>query len=238
MTALSEADGALIDHSKLREYKTDAAAERIDLKGLAVIDRAGLAVDRLAVDRGGRPILRDLSFHLEPGTAIAVTGSNGVGKSTLLRALVGLLPKAGGTVTLRLQGVPGLAELPEHTHYLGHGNGLKTALTASENVRFFADWGGGGKPDDALASVGLGHVGHLPVNILSAGQRRRVAIAGLLAARRPLWLLDEPATALDAASEGMLAGLLRAHLARSGMIVAAIHGPLGLPARALRLDAS
>ena len=240
MAALNEADRPLIDHSKLREYKSNAAAERADFKGLPVIGTPGLVVEGLAIDRGGRPILRDLSFHLLPGAAIMVTGSNGVGKSTLLRALAGLIPKTGGTVALRLgQDSAFPAELPEQTHYLGHGNGLKLALTASENVRFYADWGGdGGTPDEALAAVGLAHLGELPVHVLSAGQRRRVAIAGLLAARRPLWLLDEPATALDAASEAMLTGLMRAHLARSGLIVAAIHSPLDVPAHELRLGAS
>ena len=207
---------------------------------MAVTRDAGLFVDGLAVDRGGRAVLRDLTFHLPPGGAIMVTGSNGAGKSTLLRALAGLIPRRAGTVTLRRDRGQGRGEIAEDTHYLGHANGLKLSLSAGENLRFYAAWGGGGgaTPEEALAAVGLGHLIDIPTNVLSAGQRRRVALARLLVASRSLWLLDEPATALDAASEDWLAGLLRAHLARGGLLMAAIHSPLDVSARELRLGAA
>ena len=217
-----------------------------------LIDDEGLSVVRLAVDRGGRPVLRDLSFHLPPGCAILVTGGNGAGKSTLLRALAGLIPRHDGEIALRLDATPSGAfsagetvkpafvDIPEQAHYLGHANGLKLSLTAGENLRFYAEWGGGhgASPADALDSVGLRHLADIPAGVLSAGQRRRVALARLLVAPRPLWLLDEPATALDAASEGWLARIIRAHLLKGGLALAAIHSPLDVPARELRLGAA
>jgi heme exporter protein A len=169
-----------------------------------------------------------------------VTGSNGAGKSTLLRAVAGLIPKAAGAVALRLEAAtPEPVDVAEHTHYLGHANGLKLALTAAENLRFAAAWSGTVDltPGESLAAVGLAHVAELPVGFLSAGQRRRVALARLLVARRPLWLLDEPAAALDSVSEALLAELIRAHLEGGGLALAAVHGSIDVPARTLRLGA-
>ncbi len=124
-----------------------------------------------------------------------------------------------------------------NTHYLGHADGLKRALTARDNLEFAADWAGGGalSPDAALERLGIGHVADLPVNFLSAGQRRRVALARLLVARRPLWLVDEPTTALDARAEVILGEAMRAHLDWGGLIVAATHAELAIPASTLRL---
>lgn len=194
-----------------------------------------LRVDNLCVDRGGRRVLSDLSFVLASGEALVVTGRNGVGKSTLLRALAGLLPHVGGKAALT--GVEN-GELPFHAHYLAHADGLKAALTVHENLDFWARYLArkednsddlrARSPDEALEAVGLGHVAAAPVAILSAGQKRRVALARLLVAFRPLWLLDEPLTALDAASRTRAAGLMRDHCANGGMIVAATHEPLGL----------
>lgn len=205
----------------------------------------GLTVKHLSVDRGGRPVLCDLSFHLAPGAALVVVGPNGSGKSTLLRAVAGLIPRTAGTVELTLESArsagsahPEPVDLSEHTHYLGHANGLKLGLTVSENLRFAADWSGtpGLSPRDALTKVGLAHVADFPVGFLSAGQRRRVSLARMLVARQPLWLLDEPAAALDAASEALLARLIRAHLEHGGLALAAIHGSLDVPALTLRLE--
>lgn len=197
----------------------------------------GLAVEGLSVARGGRTVIADVSFRLSAGQALELRGANGAGKSTLLRALAGLLPTEGGTV--RLDGGPAGAALGEQTHYLGHADGLKSALSAGQNLAFaaglFAAAGGGASA--ALAGLGLTHVIDLPVAYLSAGQRRRVALARLLVAPRPLWLLDEPTAALDAAAQASLAGLMTHHLATGGMIVAATHGPLGLGDTAtLRLE--
>ncbi len=197
--------------------------------------KLALSAENLACRRGGRLIFEALSFRLRNGEAIALTGRNGAGKSSLLAMLCGRLrPEAG---TIRLEGV-GEAPLAEAAHFIGHRDGLKTALTAAENLQFAQDMLGDQafSPSEALAAVGLAHVAALPVGYLSAGQRRRVALARLLVAARPLWLLDEPAAALDAGSQAMLLGLMQAHLEAGGAILAATHGPLGLDtARELRI---
>lgn len=186
-----------------------------------------LEADALTCRRGGRLIFADLSFRLRSGEAIALTGRNGAGKSSLLAMLCGQLrPEAG---TIRVEGAPDVAPV-ELSHVVGHRDGLKTALSAHENLAFAQALLGDAalSPAEALAKVGLPHVAALPVGYLSAGQRRRVALARLLVARRPFWLLDEPMSALDTAAQAMLSGLMREHLAQGGAILAATHGPLGL----------
>lgn len=195
-----------------------------------------LHAENLACRRGGRLIFEGLSFTLGQAEAIALTGRNGAGKSSLIAMLCGRLrPDAG---TIRIEGGDEDVQLAEISHLVGHRDGLKTALTARENLAFAQDVLGdaAATPEAALAAVGLPHVAELPVGYLSAGQRRRVALARLLVSRRPYWLLDEPLAALDAASQLMLAGLMRDHLAQGGAILAATHGPLGLDgARELRI---
>jgi heme exporter protein A len=199
-----------------------------------------LRVENLCVDRGGRRVIANLSFSLKGGEALKLTGRNGVGKSTLLRALAGLLPVAAGRVTL--QGAE--AEEPAlETHYLAHADALKAALTVEENLDFWARYLARAEHaerafslDAALAAVGLAHLRAVPVALLSAGQKRRVALAKLLVSWRPLWLLDEPLTALDARSRADFARLMQDHCARGGLIIAATHEPLGgLEARELAL---
>jgi heme exporter protein A len=186
----------------------------------------------LACVRGGREVFTGLSFAVAAGEALAVTGPNGAGKTTLLRLIAGLLEAAAGQLELTA-GAPDTT-LAEQAHYLGHRDALKPALSVRENLDFWYAFLGGrdasaASTSAALEAVGLGPLIDLPAAYLSAGQRRRLAIARLIAAPRPLWLLDEPTAALDAASQGRLAGLMRAHLAGGGIIVAATHGPLGLP---------
>ncbi|KAB1071545.1 heme ABC exporter ATP-binding protein CcmA [Methylobacterium planeticum] len=194
-----------------------------------------LTVTDLAVRRSGRRIFSGLSFGLGPGEALMVTGRNGAGKSTLLAVLAGRLkPEAG---SLALEDV-GEASLPECLHIVGHRDGLKGALTAEENLSFARGLLGDPAlaPREALAELGLAHALRLPVAYLSAGQRRRVALARLLVCRRPLWLLDEPTAALDIASQAVLAGLMASHRAAGGLVVAATHQALGLAdARELRI---
>ncbi|WP_244495026.1 heme ABC exporter ATP-binding protein CcmA [Bosea sp. Root483D1] len=194
-----------------------------------------LTAEALACRRGGRAIFDGVGFRLENGEAIALTGRNGAGKSSLIAMLCGRLrPEAGA---IRLDGLDDMP-LAEAAHLVGHRDGLKTALTAAENLRFAQELLGspGQNPAEALATVGLPHVGPLPVGYLSAGQRRRVALARLLVASRPIWLLDEPMAALDVGSQTMLSQLMQAHLAAGGAILAATHGPLGLDgARELRI---
>lgn len=186
-----------------------------------------LSVRDLACRRSGRLVFAGLGFDLGPGNALLVTGRNGAGKSTLLAILAGRLRAASGQV--ELDGA-GEATLPERLHWIAHRDGLKTALSARENLAFAAAMLGEEcrTPRDALERVGLPHVAEMPVAYLSAGQRRRVALARLLVAHRPIWLLDEPTSALDATSQEMLFDLMREHRAAGGIIIAATHLPLPL----------
>lgn len=189
----------------------------------------------VACVRGGRAVFSDLDFEVVAGEAVAVVGRNGAGKTSLLRLIAGLLVPAGGSIALEA-GEDELT-LPEQCHYLGHRDALKPALSVIENLSFWADFLGGapGEAADSLATVGLDHATHLPAGFLSAGQRRRLSLARLLTIRRPVWLLDEPTNALDVAGQDMFAGLMRAHLAKGGLIIAATHGPLGIDSRELRI---
>lgn len=199
-----------------------------------------LLVADLWVVRGGRTVLRDVSLRLDAGRLGEVTGSNGVGKSTLLRVIAGFLPPASGCASWNEWGAKDPAPLAERVHYVGHLDGLKSALTARENLQFGLTLSGQARltPREALDRVELAHVVDLPVGYLSAGQRRRVALARLLVADRPLWLLDEPLTALDRAARVMLMGIVADHLGRGGLVLAATHEPLGLPGTLeLRLEA-
>ncbi|WP_316230058.1 heme ABC exporter ATP-binding protein CcmA [Bradyrhizobium sp. SZCCHNR1051] len=186
--------------------------------------------------RGGREVFASLAFEAVAGEALAVTGHNGAGKTSLLRLIAGLLLPAGGSIAI--EGGEGELTVPEQAHYLGHRDALKPALSVRENLTFWAEFLGGGvtRPiPDCLAAVGIAHAIDLPAAYLSAGQRRRLSLARLLAVPRLLWLLDEPTAALDVAGQTMFAGLMREHLAGGGLIVAATHGPLGIAARELRI---
>jgi heme exporter protein A len=185
--------------------------------------------------RGGREVFSGLDFSAAGGEALAVTGPNGSGKTSLLRLIAGLLALSGGSIDL--DGGDGELTLPEQAHYLGHRDALKPALSVTENLTFWRDFFGGEvlNAGESLATVGLDHAAQLPAAYLSAGQRRRLSIARLLTVRRPIWLLDEPASALDAAGQTMFAALMQDHLDRGGMIVAATHAPLGVVARELRM---
>jgi heme exporter protein A len=193
--------------------------------------------------RGGREVFSGLDFEALAGRALAVTGRNGAGKTSLLRLIAGLLIPAGGSIAL--DGGDAELTLAEQAHYLGHRDALKPALSVAENLVFWRDFLSGeisdtgvsrhGSLRGSLAAVGLDHAADLPAAYLSAGQRRRMSLARLLAVRRPVWLLDEPTAALDAAGQSMFTGVMRDHLARGGMIVAATHGPLGIDATELRI---
>jgi heme exporter protein A len=180
-------------------------------------------------------VFSGLDFEASAGEALAVTGPNGSGKTSLLRLIAGLLTISGGSIDLA--GGKSELTLPEQAHYLGHRDALKPALSVLENLAFWRDFLDGEVFDagTSLAAVGLGHAAHLPAAYLSAGQRRRLSLARLLAVRRPIWLLDEPANALDAAGQGLFVELMSAHLGRGGLIIAATHAPLGLAARELRI---
>jgi heme exporter protein A len=187
-----------------------------------------LTATDLACVRGGRTVFRALSFALGAGEALLVTGPNAAGKSSLLRLVAGLLRPQQGRIELK--GADSELTVGEQAHYLGHQDALKPSLSVAENLGFWAAFLGGepAKGAAALAAVGLDGLAHLPATYLSAGQRRRLSLARLVAVERPIWLLDEPTSALDTAGQAMLAGLMRAHLGRGGLILAATHGPIGL----------
>jgi len=192
-----------------------------------------LVAEGLSATRGEDLIFRDIAFEIAGGEALVVKGPNGSGKSTLLRVLAGLLPARSGSAKLLAAPHP-VERLGEAAHYLGHRNAMKRELTVEENLSFWKTFlgdmaGGTGVPvEEAVEAVGLGGIAHLPFGYLSAGQQRRMAMAKLLVAWRPVWILDEPTAALDAAAEDMFAGLVTAHLARGGIAIAATHQPLGL----------
>jgi heme exporter protein B len=195
-----------------------------------------LDVENLACSRSGRRVFAGVSFRLGPGEALLVTGRNGAGKSTLLGVIAGLLAPEAGRV--RASGI-GERTLSESLHLVGPRDALKGALTAEENLGFARAMLGDPAlpPREALEAVGLAHAAALPVAYLSAGQRRRVALAQLLVARRPLWLLDEPTAALDTGAQEILLGLLRQHLAEGGLIAAATHARLPIEgAKELRIE--
>ena len=185
--------------------------------------------------RGGRELFSGLDFAASAGEALAVTGRNGSGKTSLLRLIAGLLRPEGGSIDL--EGGAGELTLPEQAHFLGHRDALKPALSVVENLAFWQQFLGGEACEIAgsLAAVGLDHAAQLPAAFLSAGQRRRLSVARLLATRRPIWLLDEPTNALDTSGQAIFAALMGDHLARGGLIVAATHAPLGIAARELRI---
>lgn len=196
---------------------------------------SALVGDNLSCRRGFRLLFEGMGLAATAGRALVVVGPNGAGKSSLLRILAGLLAPTAGAV--RLEG-GGDGALGEHIHYLGHEDAVKGALTVAANLGFWRTvLGVTGMPvEEALEEVGLGGLGRLRAQVLSAGQKRRLAIARLLVSRRPVWVLDEPTTALDVKAQARFAAFGRAHLAEGGILIAATHAPLDLGASAeLRL---
>lgn len=201
---------------------------------------AAVTISALGLSRGERVLFRDLSMTLEAGEALALTGGNGAGKTSLLRAMAGFIRPDAGAV--RFADEHGRDIEPEtararHIHMLGHAEGLKAARTARAELAFQSAWCGGGLIDEAVRVLGLSPLLDLETRKLSAGQRRRLSLARLIAAPRALWLLDEPLAPLDAQWRAAATDMMRAHLAGGGMIVAAVHDPLALPCRSLDLGA-
>ncbi len=189
--------------------------------------RMRLVVDRLAQSRGDHMLFRDLTFAVGAGEILVLTGPNGTGKTTLLRTLAGLLPAATGTVAL----IGGDVELGvgEQAHVVGHTDAIKGALSVVENAMAWSAILGGPKDvEPALDALALRDLAPIPAQYLSAGQKRRLGLARLLLAPRPLWLLDEPTVSLDAINRDRVAGLIEAHAAGGGIVVVATHLPLGL----------
>lgn len=200
-----------------------------------------LVVENLIVDRGARRVVDGLSFTVDAGETLVLTGANGAGKTTVIRTVAGLIGAEGGTI--RLEGGNAEQEIAAHAHYIGHLNALKPSLTVEENLRFWAAYlGGGGVSraaiDAALVAFDLEPLAMIPAGYLSAGQKRRACLARLVVTERPIWLLDEPTVSLDAASVKLLANCVGAHLKGGGLVLAATHIPLGLASeRRLELGA-
>ncbi|HEY4172426.1 MAG TPA: heme ABC exporter ATP-binding protein CcmA, partial [Rhodopila sp.] len=188
-----------------------------------------LAAEDLAVFRGERLLLRDLSFTVPSGGALVLAGPNGSGKSTLLRLLAGLVRPAAGRVSW--DGIDALVDPARHGRrvaYVGHQDAVKPGLTVTENLHFAASVSG--RPiAGALAALGLEALADLPARMLSAGQKRRLALSRLPLSNAPLWLLDEPTLGLDTGSIERFGTLLAAHRTNGGIVVAATHVPLPLP---------
>ena len=198
-----------------------------------------LAIENLGVSRGGRTLFRGLSFEIVPGEAVALTGANGSGKTSLLRAIAGLIRPDAGGVSFDDGGGDMDAEEARAggLHLLGHQDGLKSGRTTREELTFQARWTGG-EPESISAAVDLFELRpllDLETRKLSAGQRRRAALCRLFAAPRPLWLLDEPFAPLDAKWRTRFGDLMALHLADGGMVIAAVHDPLPVPSRPVAL---
>ncbi len=184
-----------------------------------------LTATNLTCERGGRVVFRGVSLSLKPGELMQLTGPNGSGKSSLLRLIAGLNEPASGT--LLIEGGDGDLSIGQRAHYIAHQEAVKSALSVHENLAFWRDFMGGGDVDVALAAFDLTRLSSYPAGLLSAGQKRRLALARLVLVPRVLWLLDEPTVGLDAASLERLVNVMAGHLSEGGMIIAATHVPLG-----------
>ena len=186
-----------------------------------------ISVKGLTLEAGPIRLFEDLSFQLTAGQGLILHGANGTGKTSLLRAIAGFNKPTDGQINFGTQSDPSVFNLPENCHYLGHQNGLKPQHTVSENLSFFRDF----DPRKKLSIETVAQQLHfttlldLPVSVLSAGQRRRVAFSRLLVSHRPIWLLDEPTASLDRQTSQIFEQLAKTHLDEGGLIIAATHLP-------------
>lgn len=192
--------------------------------------KVALEARNLTCERGGRTLFSSLSFTVEGGQALVLRGANGSGKTSLLRIIAGLLTARQGDLRWGGLGGPGALEaIRENIHLIGHLTALKPVLNVRDNVAIWAQLhGGDGQVSEALETVGMSALADLPVLYLSEGQKRRTALARLIAYHKPLWLLDEPLAGLDLASAEQLKRAIQAHLLSGGMAVIATHQELHL----------
>jgi heme exporter protein A len=193
-----------------------------------------LAADEIACLRGGRLVFAGVSFRLDSGHALVLRGRNGIGKSSLLRLIGGLVPLLEGQLSVSGDGAgaeDGEIELAQRCHYFGHMDALKPVLSVAENLGFWRSYLASGENTgldvaDALEATGIKLLADLPAGYLSAGQRRRLALARLLVAPRPIWLLDEPTSALDVDGQARLFDIVESHMQSGGLVIAATHTDL------------
>jgi len=194
-----------------------------------------ISVDNLACQRGGRTILAGVSFKAANGAAIVLRGPNGSGKTTLLRTLAGFLTAESGSVVLSRSDGAAIPrdEASEALHYIGHANGVKPRLSVFENIvfwqRYYSSHNDAEGAEAALEAFGLLHLASYRAAHLSQGQARRLGLARLLAAKRPIWLLDEPSVSLDTSSTRMLEAAIADHLTGGGIAIVSTHLDLNLP---------
>jgi heme exporter protein A len=200
----------------------------------------GLTVEKIHVWRGDRHVLRGVSLVLAPGELLQVAGPNGTGKTTLLRVACGLLRPERGRVAWCGRSIAAIRpQFQSALVYAAHEPALKGDLTALENLRYLVGLKRSVRTAEleaALDRTGVAACAQLPVRVLSAGQRRRVALARVLAMRSPLWMLDEPFTNLDAAGSALVTDLLREHVSAAGMALVVAHHEIALSARLRRLE--
>jgi heme exporter protein A len=198
-----------------------------------------LVAKDLIIERGGRLVIDGLSFAVAEGEALILSGANGAGKTTLLRTIAGYIRPVAGSI--RLDGGDGELTIAEQAHVIGHANAVKSSLTVYENAAFWSEslesvTVGRDHIENALRHFGLDDLAEFPAAYLSAGQRRRLGLARLLLAKRPLWLLDEPTVSLDVASTERLVSAVNEHTHAGGVAIIATHLPLALVrARTLEL---
>ncbi len=193
-----------------------------------------LLAENLMCVRGGRVIFARLSFALPASTLTELRGPNGAGKTSLLRVIAGLIDPEAGTLTL--QGGDPEITLGQQCHFVAHQDAVKPHLTVTENLVFWRDFLGGGDVEAALATFALAPLASFQAAMLSAGQKRRLALSRLALAARPVWLLDEPTVGLDAASRDRLNALVVRHVEAGGIVLAATHVDLGVRTGVLELE--
>jgi heme exporter protein A len=205
----------------------------------AVNGLASLELEHLTLARGERVLFRELGIQLAAGQALSLEGPNGAGKTSLLRAIAGFLAPSSGTIRLRTKAGAEVGSGEERAGFagwLGHQDGAKPQMTARETLGFFAAYyGRSGDTAQVLTTVGLTRIQDMPLQYYSAGQKKRLALARLLLGGRPLWLLDEPLAALDAAGKRLAADFIARHCREGGIAIAATHEPLGLDCLTLTL---
>ncbi|VUS49360.1 cytochrome c biogenesis heme-transporting ATPase CcmA [Klebsiella huaxiensis] len=197
-----------------------------------------LEARKLRCERDERILFSDLSFQVKAGEWIQITGGNGVGKTTLLRLLSGLARPDVGGVYWQAQPLHRVRDsYQQNLLWIGHQPGIKTRLSALENLRFFHHDGNTAQCMNALAQAGLGGYEDIPVNQLSAGQQRRVALARLWLTRATLWILDEPFTAIDVNGVERLTQRMAQHTERGGIVILTTHQPINMATDKIRLIA-